>query len=398
MKIIDSTQYKPSTFNLFYKIPSEVDTSILNHSLSLAILSFITLNHILYPFNTFHPIPSCFFKNYFGRDYAKALNELRYLKYIERKVICSHTGNYFSFRDKIAASYKLSGNLLKSIRSKNFKFIPVTIKYKPPASKNGRFCIKNKTKSPKSLKILDSYTGVSVDSSWLNYFHTDECFPSNHPKYPNEPLAQHGVFIHSRYIVESMLNKKICINTKSRCKRVFHPLILITRGVRKYFRKNGQNLVNIDAKSFHPFLIASCIGDKEKREEYLELVRNGFYEIFADENYSRDMIKVSLQKYLSGRPTNDSKVLEIGRWYEENFPDVPLKMMELKSKRKKFQMYLQQLEASIFVDEVFMKADFWCLPMHDGLCVLQKDVDAACGLIDRACESRLGYRIILESH
>ena len=235
-----------------------------------------------------------------------------------------------------------------------------------------------------------------MDSSWLNYFHTDECFPSNHPKYPNEPLAQHGVFIHSRYIVESMLNKKICINTKSRCKRVFHPLILITRGVRKYFRKNGQNLVNIDAKSFHPFLIASCIGDKEKREAYLDIVRGGFYEIFADENYSRDMIKVSLQKYLSGRPTNDSKVLEIGRWYEENFPDVPLKMMELKSKRKKFQMYLQQLEASIFVDDVFMKVPFFSLPMHDGLCVLQKDVDAACGLIDRACESRLGYCITLE--
>jgi hypothetical protein len=396
MKIIVSTQYKPSTFNLFYKIPSEVDTSILNHSLSLAILSFITLNHILYPNNTFHPIPSCFFKKYFGRDYAKALNELRYLKYIERKVICSHTGHYFSFRDKIAASYKLNDSFLNCIRSKNFKFIPVTIKYKPPTSKNGRFCMENKTKTHKTLKILDSYTGVSVDSSWLNYFHTDECFPSNHPKYPNEPLAQHGVFIHSRYIVESMLNKKICINTKSRCKRVFHPLILITRGVRKYFRKNGQNLVNIDAKSFHPFLIASCIGDKEKREEYLDIVRGGFYEIFRDENYSRDAIKVSLQKYLSGRPTKDSKVLEIGRWYEENFPDVPLKMMELKKKGKKFQMYLQQLEASIFVDEVFMKSDFWCLPMHDGICVLQKDVGAACDLINRASESRLGYCISLE--
>jgi hypothetical protein len=72
-------------------------------------------------------------------------------------------------------------------------------------------------------------------------------------------------------------------------------------------------------------------------------------------------------------------------------------MMELKKKGKKFQMYLQQLEASIFVDEVFMKSDFWCIPMHDAISVLPKDEDAARELINSACKSRLGYRIPLES-
>ena len=110
------------------------------------------------------------------------------------------------------------------------------------------------------------------------------------------------------------------------------------------------------------------------------------------------MIKVALQKYLSGRPTKDSKVLEIGRWYEGNFPDVPLKMKALKKKKTTFQMYLQKLEASIFVDDVFMKSDFWAVPLHDGLAVLEEDVNAACELINRVCESRLGYRIPLESH
>jgi hypothetical protein len=173
-------------------------------------------------------------------------------------------------------------------------------------------------------------------------------------------------------------------------------LIRITRGVRKYFRKNGQNLVNIDAESFHPYLIASCIADINQRERYLDIVRGGFYEIFVDESYSRDKIKVSLQKYLSGRPTKDPKVLEIGRWYEEKFPDVPLKMKELKSKRKKFQMYLQQLESSIFVDEVFMKAGFCSLPLHDGLAVLQEDVRNAVDFINAAFDKQLGYRIPLK--
>ena len=73
-------------------------------------------------------------------------------------------------------------------------------------------------------------------------------------------------------------------------------------------------------------------------------------------------------------------------------------MKALKKKKTTFQMYLQKLEASIFVDDVFMKSNFWCLAMHDGLCVLRDDVDVASEFIGRACECRLGYRIPLESH
>ena len=73
MKIIYNSQNEPNTFDLFYKIPADVDTSLLNDCLSLPILSYVTLNHILYPNNRYHTIPSCFFKRFFGREYAKAL-------------------------------------------------------------------------------------------------------------------------------------------------------------------------------------------------------------------------------------------------------------------------------------------------------------------------------------
>jgi hypothetical protein len=341
-------------------------------------------------------LPSELLKSIFGRHYCRGLNQLKYLDYIERKVLCSYSGRYYSINEKISASYKLNSNLLNSVKSNKFMFIPVSIKYKPSIPKKGKYCMEIVSKNPKVVKLLKSYAGITVDTSWLDYFKTSELHPKSHPKYPNEPIAQHGVFIHTKFIVESVLNKKISIKTESESGRVFHPLIRITRGVRKYFRKNAQNLVNIDAESFHPYLIASCISDINQRERYLDIVRSGFYEIFIDESYSRDKIKVSLQKYLSGRPTNDPKVLEIGRWYEEKFPAVPLKMKELKRKRKKFQMYLQQLESSIFVDEVFMKGDFWCLPMHDGLVVLREDVKNAEELINSAFDKQLGYRIPLK--
>ena len=398
MKLIDKKKYKPITLNLNYKIPADVDLSYINSPETLPILSYITLNHILYPKERYFILPSRFLILTFGRNYYQGLKELIFHHIIDRKVICDKTGHYYSAENKICASYRLISRHLKSIKAKKYKYLPVCVKYLAPKPKKGKFCSVNKTACPKLLKILDSYAGITLDSSWINYFSNDEKYPSNHFKYPSEPIAQHGIFVHSRYIVEGVLRKKISVSSETDCGRVFHPLILITRGLREYFRKYGEKIVNIDAKSFHPFLIASCISDLSLREKYIEIVMKGFYELFSNKEYSRDVIKVSLQKYLSGIYSRDFKALEIARWYEENFPEVPRKMMELKEKKITFQMYLQQLEASIFVDEVFMKFPFFSLPMHDGLCVLQKDVNAACEFIGNACESRLGYRIPLKSH
>ena len=398
MKLHNNLNRTINNLNLYYKVPASFDCWSVKKTESYCLVSYLTMLQIQFPKNQYFSLPSSKLKILFGRFYADGLKELRRLNYIERKSLCSQSGMYYSIQNKISASYKLKSNLIKSIKTNEFNLIPVSIKYKPPRPKNGRYSLEETSSNPKVLRTLKAYSGITVDSSWLEYFKTSDKHPATHSKYPNEPIAQHGVFIHSKIIVESILKKKISISSKPKSGRVFHPLICITSGIRKYFRKNRHNLINIDAKSFHPYLIASCIPDKIKREDYLNVVRGGFYEVFADENYSRDKIKVALQKYLSGKPTKDSKVLEISRWFEVNFPDVQLKMIELKKKKMTFQMCLQQLESSIFVDEVFMKADFWSLPMHDGLCVLQKDVDAACEFIGNACESRLGYRIPLESH
>jgi hypothetical protein len=343
--------------------------------------------------------PSRELKKLFGSNYSRGIRELESLNLIEPKWYFDEDGNRFKYsEDKgIAISYKITDFASDQIKKNQFRFIQREFSYKIPKRKNGIFKLETDSDDPKNIKILDAYQGITIEPQWIDLFRYPNYFPPDHYKYPSEPIARTGFFYHSIGLVEGILQKTISVKTDSECGRAFHPIIEMSKVLRPYIRKNKQPLVNIDAKSFHPFLIASCLDDEDKREGYLNIVRGGFYEIFLVENYSRDMIKVALQKYLSGRPTKDSKVLEIARWYEEKFPDVPLKMMELKKKKTTFQMYLQKLESSIFVDEVFMKASFWCLPIHDGIAVLQKDVDTAMEFINRVCESRLGYRIPLEN-
>ena len=101
------------------------------------------------------------------------------------------------------------------------------------------------------------------------------------------------------------------------------------------------------------------------------------------------------QKYLSGKKLIDAKALEIEKWFQENFPDIDEMRKKLKKHKTTFQMQLQQLEASIFVDKVFMCFDKWSLPMHDGLMVKEENCAEAISLIKNACIEKLGFEIPL---
>jgi hypothetical protein len=391
---------KTVDLNLYYQVPDCVISLVYNESYE--ILSYLILcyrrQYRMVDGDGYALLSSVDLKEMFGYNYFRGLKELLDFGYIEWKVIDFKSGKprRYSKEMGIASSYRITRFVTNFIKDRKYHFIPVKSKYSIVQPKNGIFHLKFKSKNPKVLKLLAAYSGISVDPSWLDMFKKDSFYPSNHCKYPSEPINKYSLFVHCRWIIESILNKTLTISAETESGRVFHAILELTKIVRPYIRKNGEKLVNIDAKSFHPFLIASFIADKDQREKYLAIVRKDFYEIFVDKNHTRDKIKVLLQKWLSGRPAKDPKVLEIGRWYEEKFPDVSLKMKELKKRKTTFQMCLQQLESSIFVDDVFMKAGFWCLPMHDGLCVLQKDVEAARKFIDGACESRLGYRIPLD--
>jgi hypothetical protein len=61
------------------------------------------------------------------------------------------------------------------------------------------------------------------------------------------------------------------------------------------------------------------------------------------------------------------------------------------------QLEMQQLESKIFVDYVLTKLakKVWCLPMHDGLMIEEKDYKKAAKLIDEACMKILGFKFII---
>ena len=318
---------------LYSKIPLILSYCSLKESLALFEFIFYRSSKAGYSDEEGYVLcHSIVLKKLFGSKYSWGIRELESLNLIEPKWYFDEDGGKFKYsEDKgIASSYKITSFAAALIKKKQYHFVPRDFSYKIPKRKNGIFKLETESDDPKNLKLLDAYQGITIEPQWIDLFRYPKYFPPDHYKYPSEPIARTGFFYHSIGLVEGILQKTISVKTDSECGRAFHPIIEMSKVLRPYIRKNKQPLVNIDAKSFHPFLIASCIEDKEKREEYLDIVRGGFYEIFVDESYSREMIKVALQKYLSGRSTKDPKVLEIGRWYEEKFPDVPLKMKELK--------------------------------------------------------------------
>jgi hypothetical protein len=343
--------------------------------------------------------PSKVLKKLFGSNYSYGINELLSRKLIKPKWMCDKNGNKikYSQNEGIATSYKITFFADNLVTNKQYKYLKKELNYTVPESQRGKFKLKKKSKNPKDLKLLDAYQGISIDPRWIEVFQNAEFFPPDHYKYPSEPIARTGFFYHSKGIIEAILQKTIPVKTDSECGRAFQPNIRMPKILRPYIRYKGERLMSIDATAFHPFLIGSCIQDIHMKTEYLEFVRGDFYEHFTDKDHSRDSIKVALQKFLSGKTIQDSKVLEIKKWFQGNYPDVLVKMRELNGKNKTFQMYLQQLESRIFVDGVFMNAGFWCLPMHDGLCVLEEDENSALELINRVCECELGYSIKLKS-
>lgn len=386
--------------SLFHQVPDCVTSLAFEES--YAILSYLILcykrQYRMVDEEGFVLLPSVALKAMFGRNYYRGLKELWEFDYIQCKWFKNKHSKYVRYCRElgIATRFRITRLVENRIDQRKYRFIPVKLKYSVVKPKNGIFKLKKKSKNPKNLKLLAAYSGISVDPSWVDVFRNESKYAPNHYKYPSEPINKYSLFVHCRWIIESILNKTLLISAESESGRVFHPVLELTKIVRPYIRKDGEKLVNIDAKSFHPYLIASFIADKYQREQYLGILKKGFYELFWDKNHSRDQIKVSLQKWLSGRTTKDPKVLEIGRWFENQFPDVALKMKELKKQKKTFQMCLQQLEASIFVDNVFMMSDLWTLVMHDGICLLESDIESACEYIDSACENRLGYKIPLE--
>lgn len=341
-------------------------------------------------------LPSKMLRQLYGRDYINALNELKERRLIECKRLDGEDAGYeYSIKNGIARSFRLKYGVEELFEKDGFAFESRKFTYKMPKLKTGPFSLKKKSKSPKALKLLENYKSISINPDWIKVFVSGKKYPSNHMHHPNEPMAQMGMFMHCSYFVESIYRKKIDVTTDSESLRAFHAVLMMSETIRKYVRVDGEVPVYIDAVSLHPYLIASYIQDKTQKERFLGYLKSDFYKRFTDDYNSRGRIKVLFQKYLSGKKLIDPKAIEIERWFQEEFPDIGKMREKLKKQKTTFQMRLQQLEASIFVDKVFMAFDKWSLPLHDGLMVKQENRAEAISLIRNACTEKLGYEIPL---
>ena len=391
-----TVQRNSVSFNLYGKIPSKLPS--LSYEIGYEILDVIrrSVKNSFCDKNSFVVLPSAELKKHFGNDYKIALAELHDQNLIQTKYL-SGKNNQKSFCRKvgIARSFRLKYGVMETLETSPYAFRSRKYSYQMPKLKSGPFALKNKSRDPKALKLLEAYRSVRVLPNWIDVFVNDEMYPSNHLHHANEPISQSGMFVHCSYFVESIYRKRVDVNTDSRCKRAFHAILMMAEIVRSYVRIDAENPMCIDAVSLHPYLIASYIKDETQRKRYLGYLESDFYNLFADERNSRGRIKVLFQKYLSGKKLIDAKALEIEKWFQENFPDIDEMRKKLKKHKTTFQMQLQQLEASIFVDKVFMCFDKWSLPMHDGLMVKEENCAEAISLIKNACIEKLGFEIPL---
>lgn len=251
--------------------------------------------------------------------------------------------------------------------------------------------VRIKEEKPSLLQIVENnYEGVTILDSWQTEMWGLDA-----------KIEDNGSYIHDKCFAKKVFDNTFEVSQPTN-RRIYHPVIEMSRGLRKYVRYNGATPCKVDIKACHPFLLA-YFADEHDKEEWLKICREDIYTIFVDDYYTRDMVKESFQKALTER-SNDECAKRIQRVIESCFPSIwshlQGKWKIIKEQGKKdnsVQLEMQQLESSIFVDYVLKRLSkkVWCLPLHDGLMLEEKNYKKAVKLIDEASMKILGFKFII---
>lgn len=251
--------------------------------------------------------------------------------------------------------------------------------------------VRIKQEKPSLLQIVENnYEGVTILDKWQTELWGMDA-----------KIEDSGSYIHDKNYAKKVFDNTFEVSRPANG-RIYHPVIEMSRGLRKYVRYNNQVPCKVDIKACHPFLLAH-FADEQDKEEWLKLCREDIYNIFVNEKYTRDMVKESFQKALTEK-TNDECAKSIQRVLESCFPSIwshlqgKWKIIREQGKQdNSVQLEMQQLESRIFVDYVLTKLSkkVWCLPMHDGLMIEEKNYKKAVKLIDEATMKILGFKFII---
>jgi hypothetical protein len=251
--------------------------------------------------------------------------------------------------------------------------------------------VRIKAEKPSLLKIIETnYENITILDSWQTEMWGIDA-----------KIEDNGSYIHDKSYAKRVFDNTFEVSQPANG-RIYHPVIEMSRGLRKYVRYNGKTPCKIDIKACHPFLLAH-FADEQDKEQWLELCRKDIYSLFVNDDYTRDMVKISFQKALTER-SSDLCACHIQKMIRTNFPSIwshlQSKWQIIREQGKadnSVQLEMQQLESKIFVDYVLKKLakKVWCLPMHDGIMLEEKDYKKAVKLIDEATMKILGFKFII---
>lgn len=278
----------------------------------------------------------------------------------------------------------------KDVVGNRFHNIPVKT---PRLYTDGKRKKNVRIKKPKEtlFQILErNYNGVTVLDSWQTELWNIDSV-----------LENEGSYIHDKTFAKMIHNNDFEIR-QSGNGRIYHPVIEMSRKLRKYVRYKNEKVITLDIKACHPFLLAHY-ANSEDREKWLELCRTDLYNQFVTDEYPREIVKISFQKALSER-SSDLCASRIQMMIKNDFPSIWKHLQgkwEIIRKEGKegnsVQLEMQRLESKIFVDGVLTKLakKIWLLPMHDGIMVEEHNFQKVKKLIDDVCMKILGYKFII---
>lgn len=337
------------------------------------------------------PLAKGFLLEKFGYRYRMGMKQLRLLKIIYRVPYELADGSkfFYSIEHHLCHQYALSHECLQALSKRRFIEEEIRIKIDlPPVSRAKRQIENGKgLSSDDRKKIEDNFTNLNCRQEWWRLYKNPE-------KRPSVGKIQ-GTF----RALKRLRRGKISASKSKKTGRLFTTVLSLPKEVRPFLRHKREKLCEIDAKSFHPYLLALFLPE-EKRNSYLKFlddlhkVNSSIYGEF-DEDEGR--AKADFQRFLAGSQWGEGP-RNIRSWFCERYPEIVEKVDSFKGDPRNgtFQCELQSIEASIFVAGIFANAPFWLIPLHDGILVKKADFDVAHQFCQDAIYEKLGYHIPLK--
>lgn len=334
----------------------------------------------------------------FRDDYYKHLKYCLEKGILQEKVYGVNKQNQetitYSKEAGLSKAYKLNDNLIQELEKGQYsrRVISAPKYFKKKNKEILKIMI---TKKPHELtdydkeiieKVYKNYTEINVEISedW------DEMFSAASDD------TNYYEYCELLEIIKKIDKGEFNVSIGKNNGRVYSPMIVMDKRFRKYILFNGKPLYNIDMSSFHPFLLSCFLEDETKKQEYIDFLKNNdIYEYFSDEKYSRSDIKILFQIFL-GSFRYKGKLRDIYKWYKKNYPEILRKKILIKKAKSSVQLELQKIESEIFVNNVFKKTRNWMIPAHDGVFVLEDDIQQTKDLIKKELENFLKFSVTLK--